>query len=76
MFASQASSTIIPADLFIDFRDNPWNLANSQASYLVNYSFGNVTAKALPAEKTLWQDSTDGLGSVLANLMKLIILSS
>ena len=55
-FTTTAGATIIPTDLAIDFRT--WAGADGQSSY----SIGNVTATPFPANHTLYQDSTDGLG--------------
>ena len=55
---ASATLSIIPDDLFIDFRDDPWPDAYDEHEWTV----GNVTATALPWCRNLYQDDMDGLG--------------
>jgi len=53
-----ATTSIIPDDLFIDFRDEP----RSGAYGRHESTAGDVTAAALPTCRNLYQDDMDGIG--------------
>jgi hypothetical protein len=55
---TSGTAMAIPSDLTIDFRTGAWGGANNKPTFTV----GDVTATAIPAGRTLWQDSIDGLG--------------
>lgn len=56
--SSALALSIIPSDLDVDFRDPAWGPAGGSHSWTV----GTVKATALPRDKELYQDGTDGLG--------------
>ena len=56
--SGQASATMIPDNLSVDFRGDDWSAANGKYTWTV----GAVTASAFPEKAKLYQDGVDGLG--------------
>lgn len=66
VMAGADSAMAVPATLDIDFRSAAWSDAQGQGTFAV----GDVSATAVPQRRTLYQDSTDGLGvSSLSDLI-------
>ena len=57
-FSGVALADAIPADIDIDFRKAPWNLAHGNNPFLAD----GITATASGGYNRLYQDSNDGLG--------------